>query len=124
MKSTFRVLFFLKRDKQKKDGRTPLMCRITVDGKESRFNMKMDILPEHWDVKASKAMGRAKEVDEINSLIDNVKASLYQIYRDLQERGKQVTSEIIKNSFLGLDDSFETLLNLFDKHNEDARNLI
>ncbi|NLD23076.1 MAG: site-specific integrase, partial [Bacteroidales bacterium] len=81
MKSTFRVLFFLKRDKQKKDGRTPLMCRITVDGKESRFNMKMDILPEHWDVKASKAMGRAKEVDEINSLIDNVKASLYQIYR-------------------------------------------
>ena len=34
MKSTFRVLFFLKRDKQKKDGRTPLMCRITVDGKE------------------------------------------------------------------------------------------
>ena len=43
MKSTFRVLFFLKRDKQKKDGRTPLMCRITVDGKESRFNMKMDI---------------------------------------------------------------------------------
>ena len=118
MRSTFKVLFYVKKGSEKPNGNLPLMCRITVDGKESRFNMKMDILPEHWDVKASKAMGRAKEVDEINSLIDNVKASLYQIYRDLQERGKQVTSEIIKNSFLGLDDSFETLLNLFDKHNE------
>ena len=124
MKSTFRVLFFLKRDKQKKDGRTPLMCRVTVDGKETRFNMKMDIDPDAWDVKANKALGRAKEVLEVNSLIDNVKASLFQIYRDLQERGKQVTAEIIKNSFLGLDNTFETLLNLFDKHNEDARSLI
>lgn len=124
MKSTFNVLFFLKRDKQKKDGRTPLMCRITVDGKESRFNMKMDIIPDHWDVKANKAIGRTKEMQEINSLIDKTKASLFQIYRDLQERGKQVTAEIIKNSFLGLEDSFETLLNLFVKHNEDARKLI
>lgn len=124
MKSTFRVLFFLKRDKQKKDGRTPLMCRVTVDGKEARFNMKMDIDPDLWDVKANKAIGRAKDVLEINSLIDNVKASLFQIYRDLQERGKQVTAEVIKNSFLGLDNTFETLLNLFDKHNEDARSLI
>ena len=124
MKSTFNVLFFLKRDKQKKDGRTPLMCRITVDGKESRFNMKMDINPESWNVKANKAIGRGPEVQEVNSLIDNVKASLFQIYRDLQERGKQVTAEVIKNSFLGLDNTFETLLNLFDKHNEDARKLI
>ena len=124
MKSTFNVLFFLKRDKQKKDGRTPLMCRITVDGKESRFNMKMDINPESWNVKANKAIGRGPEVQEVNSLIDNVKASLFQIYRDLQERGKQITAEVIKNSFLGLDNTFETLLNLFDKHNEDARKLI
>lgn len=124
MKSTFKVLFFLKRDKQKKDGRTPLMCRITVDGKEARFSMKMDIDPESWDLKANKAFGRAKEVQEVNSLVDNTKASLYQIYRELQDRGKQITAEVIKNSFLGLDNTFQTLLQLYDKHNEDARKLI
>lgn len=124
MKSTFKVLFFLKRDKQKKDGRTPLMCRITVDGKEARFSMKMDINPESWDLKANKAFGRAKEVQEVNSLVDNTKASLFRIYRELQDRGKQITAEVIKNSFLGLDDTFQTLLQLYDKHNEDARKLI
>jgi site-specific recombinase XerD len=36
MRSTFKVLFFLKRDKQKTGGNVPLYCRITVDGKEAR----------------------------------------------------------------------------------------
>ncbi len=35
MKTTFNVLFFLKKDKQKKNGNAPLMCRITVDGEET-----------------------------------------------------------------------------------------
>lgn len=69
------------------------MCRITVDGKGSRFSMKIDILRDHCDVKANKAIGRSKEMQEINSLIDNTKASLFQIYRYLQERVKQVISE-------------------------------
>ena len=30
MKSTFRVLFFLKRDKVKKNGNMPIMARITA----------------------------------------------------------------------------------------------
>ena len=29
MKSTFRILFYVKRDKQKLDGTLPIMCRIT-----------------------------------------------------------------------------------------------
>ena len=86
------------------------MCRVTVDGREARFNMKMDIDPDAWDVKSNKALGRTKDALEINSLIDNVKASLFQIYKYLQERGKQVTAEVIKNSFLGLNSMFETYL--------------
>ena len=42
MRSTFKILFFLKRDKQKTNGTVPLFCRITVDGQEARFGMKCD----------------------------------------------------------------------------------
>ena len=45
MRSTFKVLFYLKRDKQKANGMIPLFCRITVDGKEVRFGMKCDVNP-------------------------------------------------------------------------------
>lgn len=46
MKSTFRVLFFLKRDKVKKNGNMPIMARITIDGKLAQFNTKLEVNPK------------------------------------------------------------------------------
>jgi hypothetical protein len=43
MGSTFKILFYLKRDKQKVNGSIPLFCWITIDGKEARFSMKCDV---------------------------------------------------------------------------------
>ena len=42
MKSTFKVLFYLKRDKLKADGTAPVWCRITVDGQATRYQSKGD----------------------------------------------------------------------------------
>ena len=39
-RSTFRVLFYLKRNAPKKNGLIPVMCRITVNGKISQFRMR------------------------------------------------------------------------------------
>ena len=123
-RSTFKVLFYLKRDKQKANGNVPLFCRITVDGKEVRFGMKKDINPDHWDVKAGKASGRTNEAVKINALIDNTKSAIYKVYRDLQERENNVTSEKIKNIFLGITVRHQNLLEIFDEHNKEKKMLI
>ena len=124
MRSTFKILFYLKRDKQKADGMIPLYCRITVDGKEARFGMKCDVNPKYWDVKAGKATGRTADAVKINALVDNTKASIYKVYRELQERDNYVTAEKVKNVFLGIESKHQTLLELFDRHNEERKELI
>ena len=121
MRSTFKVLFYLKRDKQKINGTIPLFCRITVDGGEVRFGMKCDVNPKYWDVNTSRATGRTAEATGINSLMDNTKAAIYRIYREMQERDNYVTAENIKNAFLGLDQKHQTLLELFDSHNKEKK---
>ncbi len=123
MKSTFRVLFFLKRDKKKADGNCPVMCRITVNGDESRFNTKIYVHPDQWDVKANKVVGHTVECRRQNSLLDDVKASLHRIYHEMQ-RFDVVTSEKIKNEFLGFNEKHDTLLDLFDRHNQDVKSLV
>jgi hypothetical protein len=123
MGSTFKVLFFLKRDKHKANGTIPLFCRITVDGKEARFGMKKDVNPQLWDVKAGKAAGRTAEATEINTLLDKTKAAIYAVYRDLQERENNVNAEKIKNVFLGIDIKHEYLLVVFDEHNKEKKEL-
>jgi site-specific recombinase XerD len=123
MRSTFKVLFYLKRDKKKANGNVPLFCRITVDGREVRFGMKKDINPKYWDVKAGKAIGRTNEAAEINALIDTAKSGIYKIYRDLQERENDVNAEKIKNAFLGINIKREHLLAVFDEHNKEKKAL-
>lgn len=124
MKSTFRILFYLKRDKQKADGTVPVWCRITVDGDATRFNTKSSIIPDLWDAKAAKVAGKTKVAMEINSLLDAIKAGLYKIYYDLQIRENNITAERIKNIFLGIEIKHQTLLELFKRHNEDVEKLI
>jgi hypothetical protein len=74
MRSTFKVLFYLKRNKQKTNGMVPLFCRITVDGKEVRFGMKCDVNPKYRDVEAGKANGRTADAVKINALVDRIQA--------------------------------------------------
>jgi site-specific recombinase XerD len=123
-RSTFKVLFYLKRDKQKANGLIPLFCRITVDGQEVRFGMKCDVNPKFWDVKAGKASGRTTEAMKINSLIENTKAAIFKIYRELQERDNYVTAEKVRNVFLGTEIKQQTLLELLDTHNRERKLLI
>ncbi|MFT3752876.1 MAG: site-specific integrase [Paludibacter sp.] len=124
MKTTFNVLFFLKRDKQKKNGNIPLMCRITVDGEESRFSMKTNVDPTLWDVKTGKMIGRSAKAQEINALVDNTKSVLNRIYHQELEQMRSATAEKVKNIFLGINTKQQTLLELFRKHNKDVKSLI
>ena len=124
MKSTFRILFYLKRDKQKADGTVPVWCRITVDGQATRFNTKKNINPNIWDSKAAKANGKSREAMEVNALLDALKASIYKVYYDLQTRENTVNAERVKNIFLGIETKQHTLLELFKRHNEDIEKLV
>jgi site-specific recombinase XerD len=124
MQSTFRILFYLKRDKQKKDGTIPIWCRITIDGGASRFNTKISILPGLWNAKARRAVGRSKDAIEINSLLDSISASLHKVYFDLQIRDNAVNSERVKNLFLGIEVKSQTILELFKQHNNELRKLV
>ncbi len=42
MRSTFKVLFYVKKGSEKPNSNLPLMCRLTVDGEIKQFSCKMD----------------------------------------------------------------------------------
>ena len=59
MRSTFKVLFYLKKNAPKKNGSVPVMCRITIDGTIAQFSCKCDIHPNLWDIKSNRASGKS-----------------------------------------------------------------
>jgi len=124
MKSTFSILFYLKRNGQKANGNMPIMGRITVNGMAVQFASKVEIKPDYWNVKAGKAIGRSVEVHEVNNALESIKTTMTKIYRDLQEREKNVTPERIKNTFFGIEAKSYMLLELFIRHNDDVKRLV
>ena len=124
MKSTFKVLFYLKRNAIRKDGKMPIITRVTVDGIIGQFNTKLEILPNNWSVKMGKVIGQSSDSKQYNAQLNDIKASLHGIYHDLQQKDNYVTAEKVKNEFLGISEHHETLLDLFQKHNDDVQKLI
>ena len=119
MKSTFSIIFYLKRQAVRKDGTVPVMGRITVDGTQTQFSCKITIDPKVWDTKSGRATGRSAAAIETNRMLDNMRVSINKHYREILDRDNYVTAEKVKNAFLGLEHRCRTLLQVFKQHNED-----
>lgn len=123
-KTTFSILFYLKRNGLKANGKMPIMGRITVNGNAIQFGAKLEVDTQIWNVKAGKAIGRTQEVIDVNSVLESIKATMTKIYRELQERETTVSPERIKYIFFGVEIQQQMFLELFKKHNEDVEKLI
>ena len=86
MRSTFKVLFYVKKGSEKPNGNLPLMCRLTVDGEIKQFSCKMDVSLHLWDVKNNRASGKSVEAQRINRAVDkDVVCPVIAAYRSLAE---------------------------------------
>ncbi len=119
MKSTFSVIYYLKRQVVKKDGTVPVMGRITVDGSQTQFSCKLTVDPKLWDTKGGRVTGRSTAALETNRMLDKMRVRINKHYQEIMERDNFVTAEKVKNAFLGLEHRYHTLMQVFQQHNED-----
>ena len=103
MKSTFSVIYYLKRQVVKKDGTVPVMGRITVDGSQTQFSCKLTVDPKLWDTKGGRVTGRSTAALEANRMLDKMRVRINRHYQEIMERDNFVTAEKVKNAFLGLE---------------------
>lgn len=119
MRSTFKVLFYLKRNAPKKNGLIPVMCRITVNGKISQFSCKLDVEEKTWNIELGRVSGRSTVAQETNRMLDKIRVGINKAYQDICDKDNYVTAEKVRNVFLGMGMNHETLLAVFHQHNED-----
>lgn len=124
MKSTFRTLFYLKKNQPKSNGLVPIIARVTVNTQVVQFGCKLDINPEIWDVKAGKAIGRSKEASDVNTALDNLKVAIRKSYDKQMEDYGYAMPEKIRNQVLGLEKGAKSLVEYIDLHNQQYENRV
>ena len=96
MRSTFKVLFYVKKGSEKPNGNLPLMCRLTVDGEIKQFSCKMDVPLRLWDVKNNRASGKSVEAQRINLAVDKIRVEVNRRYQELMQTDGYVTAAKLK----------------------------
>jgi len=118
MRSTFKVLFYLKKNEPKPDGKAPVMGRITVNGTIAQFSCKLNVKPALWDTKANRASGKSIEAQKINRKLDNIRTQIGKQYQRISDKDNFVSAEKIKNAYLGFGEEYRTLLSIADEFYE------
>ena len=84
-RSSFNVLFFLKKTKLLKNGEASVCMRITVDGTRVENNIRKSIDPSLWSQAKESARGKSRKSCDLNAYIENAKIKLHQIFNELEE---------------------------------------
>lgn len=114
--STFAVVFYINRQKVKKNGLCPLMGRISINKEVAQFSAKMDIDPALWDAKRYRLKGKSRDVQEINCAIEKLTADIHRYYNEILTEQGYITAELVKNAINGIGMRKQKLLELYQEY--------
>lgn len=123
-RTTFSVLFYIRRTKLTREGEAPILLRLTVNGIRTDVYIKKTIEPKLWNVAKGKANEKNHYCKELNLYLDAVKLRLMKLQRDMELDGELVTTRSLINRYLGKDQPVRhTLMEVFREHNEKCKKL-
>ena len=105
MRSTFKILFYINRQKIKADGNTAIHCRITIDGKSTAITTGEQCKSSEWNSQQGQTTDK-----KTNQRIGEFKELVEKTYRDILINDGVVNVELLKNRLQGIATIPTTLL--------------
>jgi hypothetical protein len=113
-RSTYSVIFYLKKTVRKKNGLCPVMGRITIDGESRAFSLKVD-------ADANRMTGKSRQAIAINREIEKYRKKIDGCYHEILYSQGYITAETVKNALEGRGQRESGLMQLYREHNEEFR---
>ena len=107
MRSTFKILFYINRQKAKADGKTAIFCRVTIDGRSAVMATGEECLPDEWNSKQG-ITGEKK----INQRLATFRELVEKTYAEMLAKNGVVSAELLKNRLQGVAATPTTLLTM------------
>ena len=121
MRTNFKVSFYLRSNYENKEGKSPVMLRVFLNGEMSNFgSTKIFVDKSLWNNTTSRLKGRTAEALSANAALDSISATLNNIYHKFED-DSSLSLEKIRSFFVGKDREYTTFLPVFDRFNEDVR---
>ena len=97
MRSTFKILFYINRQKTKADGKTAIFCRVTIDGRSTTMTTGEECPPAEWNSRQG-TTGEKK----INQRLAAFRELVEKTYAEMLTKDGVVSAELLKNRLQGV----------------------
>ncbi|MBF9254823.1 site-specific integrase [Pontibacter sp. 172403-2] len=124
METKISILFYGKKSRITKSNLLPIYLRVTIAGQRFETCTHRTVTPGKWSVEAGRMKGSSEEARRINTYLDMLRSRVYAYQQELLQEHKQVTIEAIKDKWLGVEEKPVMLLEVFQKHNEQVKQLV
>ena len=118
-RSTYSVIFYMKKSVRRKNGLCPVMGRITIDGDSRAFSLHLDANPDLWDAEANRMSGRSRQSLDVNRAIDKYREKIDGFYNENLYSQGYITAETVKNALGGKGKRETGLMKLYREHNDE-----
>ena len=124
IKSTFSILFLIRKSRLGKSGESPISMRITVNGRFTEMSTLRKVPANLWDSKKERAIGKGPIPIEINRHLESLRTRAYEIHKELVERDGYADPLTIKEYLQGKHISQKMFYTTFEEHNERMAQLV
>jgi len=124
MKNTFSLLFYLKKPKNYVAGTMPIYIRIIVNGLPKELSTGKHCEPKQWSTKTNRVNGNKEDARTLNSFLKVIEYKADQAHAYLFKANKEITTESLRNKYLGVEEASHTLITAIQSHNDKIKALI
>jgi len=107
-----------------KQGKAPVMGRITLNNSMAQFSCKLSCNPKLWNPRSGRLEGKSKEAVETNAKIDRILLSVNLAVDSLTKRNTDFTATTVKEMMQGCVSGQVTVLQVFDILLEETKNRV
>ena len=101
MRQSFKVSFYLRSNYENKEGKSPVMLRVFLNGEMANFgSTKIFVDKTVWNNATSRLKGRTAEALSANAALDSISATLNNIYHKFED-DSSMSLEKIRSLFCG-----------------------
>jgi integrase/recombinase XerD len=111
--SEINFLFWIRTNQLNSKGEARIYCRIQAPNKRINFSSGVSVKPEYWLQEPKRVSKLFYRHNFINEQLDRIELRLRKILYKLQDEGKPISPEIIKNEFDNKTGSKKSLFEVF-----------
>jgi site-specific recombinase XerD len=123
-RTSFNVLFYIKRSKPNNNGEAPIYLRITCNGKRAETSLNRWVIPDSWNSSKNRVKGNGTSARHLNETLSTITTKIFNIKRTFIDRSAYISARSIMNEYLGKSEKDLSLLQLFQSHNDKLKVLV